>query len=783
MITKRRLLIAGGVLLVIWASTGLWLYLHVKKLVPIVHEKFAGKRWELPARIYARPLEIYEGLRLYPDRFARELDLMQYRAVDTVDGSGCFARSGGTFIVCSRPFDFEDGKGEGSRFRAVIRDNTVVELTDVETGRPLDGVRLDPALIAAFYPAHNEDRVLVKLADVPPLLIQTLIAVEDRVFYRHHGIAPLSIIRAFIENIRQMRAAQGGSTLTQQLVKNFFLTPSRTLKRKFDEAIMALILEASYSKDEILEAYLNEVYLGQDGNRAVHGFGLASRFYFGRPLADLRPHETALLVGMLKGPSYYDPRRHPERARERRNLVLGIMAELKLIQEETAKAAESQDLGVVDRPYRGETPFPGYFELVKRRLLASYKEADLRSEGLRIFTAFDPQVQFSAEAAVTAQLADIEERRDLPRGELESGAVVLATGSNEVLAVIGGRDPGFPGFNRALDAARPIGSLIKPAIYLTALAQPDKYTLITPIDDAMLEMKDPEKGVWRPKNYDRQYHGIIPLYEALVHSYNSATVRLGLKLGLENIRETLKKLGFSREIPLYPSSLLGTMEMSPFEVAQIYATLAAGGFASSPRAILSVHTPEGKALERNPVTVRQNFDPEAVYLVDKALQAVAMDGTARSLKTILDRDLRPAGKTGTTNDLKDSWFAGFTGNRLAAVWVGRDDNMPAGLTGASGALRVWGGIMGEIVNQPLRLPKPESVEWVVVDPLLGLRADPGCDGAISVPFIVGSAPTASFPCVPSAAASAAPSTEGGDGEADEQPKEKSPFLKWLEETF
>lgn len=779
MMTKRRLLIAGGVLLAITASVGLWLYLHVQKLAPVVHEKFAGKRWELPARIYARPLEIYEGLRLHPDRFVRELTLMQYRPVETVDGPGCFARSGKTFIVCSRPFVFEDGKGEAQRFRLVIEEDAVRELTDVETGRPMDGVRLDPALIGAFYPTHNEDRILVKIEDVPPLLIQTLIAVEDRAFYRHHGIAPLSIIRAFIENVRHLRAVQGGSTLTQQLVKNFFLTPSRTLKRKIDEALMALILEASYEKDEILEAYLNEVYLGQDGSRAVHGFGLASRFYFGRPLADLRPHEVALLVGMLKGPSYYDPRRHPERARKRRNLVISIMEELKLIQDGEARKAKERDLEVVNRPYRGETQFPAYFELIKRRLLSVYKEEDLRSEGLRIFTTFDPQVQFAAEAAVTEQISDIEGRRDLPKGELETGAVILSTGSNEVLALIGGRDPGFPGFNRALDAARPIGSLIKPAIYLTALQQPDRYTLITPVDDGMLEMEDPQEGIWRPKNYDREYHGIVPLYEALVHSYNSATVRLGLEIGLENVHGSLKQLGFEREIPFYPSSLLGTMEMSPFEVARIYGTLAAGGFASPPRAILSVYTPGGRTLERNPVTVRQNFDPEAVYLLNKALQSVVSDGTARSLGTLLDRELKPAGKTGTTNDLKDSWFAGFTGSRLAAVWVGRDDNRPAGLTGASGALKVWGGIMREIVNQPLRLPKPDTVEWVVVDPLLGLRTDPECQGAVAVPFIVGSAPTAAFTCTPAAGSE---QTEDG-ASAPERPASKSTFLEWLEETF
>ncbi len=788
MITRKRLLIAGALLLTMVAGAGALLALHARRLAPGVHEKFAGKRWELPARIYARPLELYPGRRLSLDGLARELTLMEYRRAEALDGPGCFALAEDGVNIYSRPFEFDDDKARAVRLRVTVSGGRVKGLTDVETGSALEMVRLDPALIASIYPTHNEDRVLVRLAEAPPLLIQTLLAVEDRIFYRHRGIAPLSILRAFWENLKQFRAAQGGSTLTQQLVKNFFLTHERTFRRKLDEAIMALILEANYEKDEILEAYLNEVFLGQDGSRAIHGFGLASRFYFGRPLADLRPREIALLVGMLKGPSYYDPRRYPERAAERRNQVLGIMAGLKLITEETAAEAEGRDLGVIPPGHSGDTPFPAFLELVRWRLLESYAEEDLRTEGLRIFTTLDPQAQFALEAALTEGLADLEKQKGMPENSLEGGGVMLSTGGSEVVALVGGRDPRFAGFNRALSARRPIGSLIKPAIYLTALSMPDKYHLITPLDDGMTRIDDPEKGGdWIPRNYDRRYHGIVPLYQALVHSYNSATVRLGMALGLDRVGETLSGMGFERETPLYPSSLLGAIEMTPFEVARMYQALASGGFQSPARAVLSVYRPDGASLSRYPVSVRQNLDPSAIFLVNKVLQAVVTEGTARSLPGLLSRNLSPAGKTGTTNDLKDSWFAGFTADRLAVVWVGRDDNTPAGLTGASGALRIWAAAMDAAADAPLSPPQPENIAWAAVDPILGLRTEGDCPGAIAIPFISGSEPKGFISCKPEPVPDDAPPEDAGAGDAGAPPtpdsKTRSPFLQWLEDNL
>lgn len=772
---KRVWLTVIGVFLLLLVAGGVLMTAHVRHLSAVVHEKLASRPWELPARIYARPLELYPGRSITPDGLARELALMRYREVAEVDGPGAVARMGDRFTIQRRPFTFEDGPAPSRTVRVSISDNRVDRLTDVATGAPLDGIRLDPAPIASIYPTHREDRVIVHLDSVSPLLIQTLIAVEDRDFYRHHGIAPLSILRAALANLKALRTVQGGSTLTQQLVKNFFLTQERTFRRKIDEAIMALILEVKLTKDQILEAYINEVYLGQDGDRAIHGFGLAAQFYFSRPLADLRPREVALLVGMLKGPSWYDPRRHPLRATDRRNTVLTVMESLRLIQPSAAEAARSSGLGVVDRP-AGATPFPAYLDLVRRQLAKEYRESDLRSDGLRIFTPFDPQVQFAAEAAAEEQLAAIEADRDLPPGELEVGVAITATGGNEVLALLGGRDPRYPGFNRAVDARRPIGSLIKPPVYLTALSRPDRYTLITPIADTITRIPQAhDDAAWIPRNYDRRYHGIVPLYEALVHSYNVATVRLGMDLGLDAVRETLTAAGLHREIPVYPAVLLGAVELSPLEVAEIYGTFAAAGFHSPIRSILAVQTPDGTPLQRYPVTVRQTLDPGAVFLVNTALQAVVTEGTARRLPALLNRSLTPAGKTGTTNDLKDSWFAGFTGDRLAAVWVGRDDNTSCGLTGASGAMRVWAGIFNHApgAGASFTPPQPETITWVVVDPATGLRTDPGCDGAMSVPFIDGSAPEIHIPCLP-ADGTAFPGHPGGAvGPANGEPNRPS----------
>ena len=743
----RRILLVLLVLLLFGAGSAYFFYFPDCNRV--VQEKFQGRVWELPARVYARPLALYIGRTLTPDLFRLELDLMNYQRVENpvdLDVPGKYIHSKNAFDVFCRSFDFGDEKTAARRIKIRIEKDRVTSLTYSQKTSADDMVRLDPAMVGSFYPSSMEDRILVTLDALPSLLPQAIIGVEDKNFYTHYGVDFLSISRAVWINLKNRRITQGASTITQQLAKNFFLSREKTLRRKINELFMAMALELNYSKKDILEAYINEVYLGQDGNRAVHGFGLASVFYFGKSVRDLRAHEVALLVGLLKGPSYYNPRKYPDRATKRRNVILKMMWQQRIITESEMTDGLKTGLGILEKPIKGNSPFPYYLDLVKRQLLKEYREADLKSMGLRIFTPLDPQVQVSVEKSTAVQLRQIAQKRGLSVDSLEASAVVTATAGNEVQALIGGKHSGTRGFNRALDARRPIGSLIKPAVFVSALTRSETYTLMTKISDDPIAVSDPDGGKWTPRNFDRRYHGMINLYQALVHSYNSSTVRLGMDLGLAQVSDTLQKMGVDEKIELYPSMLLGSLEMSPFNVAQMYHTLSAGGFFTPARSIRTIFTPDGKRLQRYPLTVQQQLDPGAVFLLNKILQAVVMEGTARKLRNWLPQTLGVAGKTGTTNDLKDSWFAGFTGNRLAVVWVGRDDNRPAKLTGSQGAMQIFGRFMSRIPNQPLNLPVPENVVWEIVDRNSGLLTNEGCENAMVIPFIRGSSPDKSSIC-------------------------------------
>ena len=711
-----------------------------------VRHQFDGKRWSLPARVYARPLEIYVGLPLTADQLAAELSALHYRPVRAARQVGDVSRNSNVLHFITRPFVHLDSTDPSRNIRVSIADGAVSRITDGVSGKAISLVRLDPVMVGSFYPSHNEDRVLVKLEEVPPALINALIAVEDRGFYSHRGVAPLAILRALWANVRARGVVQGGSTLTQQLVKNFYLTSERTLTRKLNEAIMALLLEWHYDKDEILEAYLNEVYLGQDGSRAVHGFGLASHFYFERPLAELSDEQFALLVGLVKGPSYYNPRRHPQRARQRRDLVINVMAELELLDPEQATQAKSREPGVSRYQEKAINTFPAFLDMVRRQLRRDYREEDLTSEGLRIFTTLDPQSQWQLEKVLDARLARLEKWQGLPGDTLEGAAVVTSIQGGEVLAVAGGRKPRFAGFNRALDAQRPVGSVIKPAVYLTALEQPERYTLATLLDDTALTYTAPNGDVWAPQNYDREFHDQTPLYNALAHSYNVATARLGLAVGLRQVTGTLKRLGIEQDLPPYPSLALGAVELSPLEVTQMYQTLASGGFRTPLRAIRAVLAADGKPLQRYPLQVKASVQPAAAFLVTTALRYAVRQGTGRALYQALPATLDIAGKTGTTDELRDSWFAGYTGDRLAVVWVGRDDNQPTGLTGSTGALLVWRDLFAQLSDPAPLQSLVEEIEYQRIDPLSGQLAGEGCQDAVELPFIQGTAPQESAPC-------------------------------------
>ncbi|MDL0432475.1 penicillin-binding protein 1B [Marinobacter sp. TBZ242] len=707
----------------------------------VVTSRFEGRRFEVPSRVYARPLELYDGASVSSGALQRELELSGYRAGDG-SRAGTYRRNGGHFNISTRGFLFTDGLEPRRRLSLTIYGDRVQDFR-VLSGDTSPIVRLEPAQIGGIYPAHKEDRVLVQLDEVPELFTDTLLAVEDRNFHDHFGIAPLSIARAMLANIQAGRIVQGGSTLTQQLVKNFFLTREQTLLRKGNEALMSLLLELHYEKEDILETYLNEVYLGQAGTRAIHGFGLASQFYFGESIRDIGAHQVALLVGMVKGPSYYNPRRHPERALSRRNLVIDVMAETGLMSEEDAARARAQPLGVTDRASYSENRYPAYIDLVRRHLARDYKQEDLQSEGLRIFTTLDPAIQYAAEFSVKDMLSRMEGSSDTP---LESALVVTSRDSGEVLALVGGRDPQYAGFNRALDARRPIGSLIKPFIYLTALQQPDRYNLITPVEDKGFSLVFDDGRRWEPKNYDGEERGLVPLHEALSKSYNFPAVRVGLDVGIDEVKSTLEGFGVTSGISEYPSMLLGSVAMTPVTVAQIYQGLATSGFNTPLRTIRQVTDAEGEALSRYSLKVDQVADPAAVHLVQYVMQETMQEGTGRSVYRTVPRELTLAGKTGTTDDGRDSWFAGFSGDLLAVSWVGRDDNGPTSLTGATGALPVWSRFMSQVPQHGFSPVVPDGVEYHWVNPAEGALTDEHCNNARLVPFITGSEPDREISC-------------------------------------
>jgi penicillin-binding protein 1B len=708
-----------------------------------IRSKFEGKRWALPARVYARPLEVFSGQVLDKKSLLKELVFLKYRSGK--DAPGTYQDMPTAVALNTREFMFGDGAEPARNLTVRFDGKLVTEILDNRTGRELQLLRMEPAQIASIYPGHKEDRDLVRLDDVPGILLQTLIAVEDREFYEHRGIKISSILRALVANIRAGGTVQGGSTLTQQLVKNFFLSNERSLRRKGVEAVMALLLEFHYDKYEILEAYINEVYLGQEGERAIHGFALASRFYFDRNLSELTVGQLALLVGLVNGPSYLNPQKYPDRARQRRDTVLNIMLAQEIITPETAQKARLAPLDVRPQGTLANTSYPAFIDFVKRQLTTHYREEDLRNEGLRIFTTFDPLVQQAAEKALSTQLERLQRRPKPDEPLLQGAAVVTSVDTGEVIAIVGDRDPRYAGHNRALDAHRPIGSLVKPAVYLTALQHETEFNPSTMIEDKPLKIKYPDGTIWEPANYDNEYHDQVPLFHGLIYSYNLATIRLGMQLGLDEVIETLRNMGLPADPPAYPSLLLGSLELSPLEVSQLYQTLAASGFYAPLRSVREVLTADAVRISSYPVEVRQTLESGPVYQVNRLMQMVVEFGTGKQVGVRLP-DLHAAGKTGTSNDLRDSWFAGFTGQHLAVVWVGRDDNKATKVAGASGALPVWIELMANIDTRPLRIPVPQQIEYIWLDLASGGRSSAKCDNATQMPFIIGTGPEFDSDC-------------------------------------
>ncbi len=730
--------ISGSLFLMGLGVGGFILFGYLGVLDANVRKQFEGKRWAIPARVYANPIELYAGYGISPTQFEELLKTLHYRVDNQLLAEGTYFKKGSQISFKSRHFTFPDQVQNSSLIRVAFDESGIVNLTDLGLSQDLPILRLDPVQIGTLYPRIKEDRILIKRDEAPENLIKGLLASEDRDFYHHYGVSPKGIARAIYSDLKAGGMVQGGSTITQQLIKNFYLTSERSLTRKVNEILMALILEYRYSKDEILEAYLNEIYLGQDGNNAIHGFGLASEFYFGSSLKDLPLHQVASLVALVRGPSFYDPRRSPDRALQRRNLILDEMVAEKYITLKQAYDAKSKPLTVITKAHRSANRYPGFMDLVKRQLQKDYREEDLTSEGLKIFTTLDTKIQDTLEKTVKTELAKLEK---LPNAEnLESAVLVTRRDNGEVVALSSGREVVASGFNRALDALRPIGSLIKPVVYLTALDS-HKYTIASRVSDSSISVPIKGSDDWIPKNYDHREHGNVSLHQALAHSYNLATVKIGMDVGVKKVVETLHTMGVERDVEAFPSFLLGSAQLSPFDVTQMYQTLAGDGFLTPIKAIRAVIASDGSQLKSYPFDIKQVIDPAAVYVVNTMLQEVMSEGTGHAAYNVFPRNYGLIGKTGTTNDAKDSWFAGYTGDYLSVVWVGRDDNKPAGLTGATGALPVWTALMKQISTQPVNLIMPDSVKMVRVDNSSGLLASGACYNAKSYPFISGTAPT------------------------------------------
>jgi len=709
----------------------IFLALHVWSLNNLIEQRFDGDTWARPSRVFARPLELYSGLSIKPEQIKRELKLAEYQAVRKISKPGHFSSDGNSLLLYSRDFYFSDHHQDENLIKIRFKDNQIVELKDITNNKTLDFYQLTPVIMGSYIPGNGEDRLVLAAEDIPELLTDILIAAEDRRFFDHLGVSPLSILRALRANIQAGKTVQGGSTLTQQLAKNLFLTPERSLIRKLNEAMLAFMLEARFSKQAILAAYLNEVFLLQQKNTSIHGFALASKLLFKQPLKYLSKDKLALLVGMVKGPSIYNPLIYPERATKRRNTVLKIMLAHKIITEPEYRKLSTKPLGVVSK-LPPVNPFPAYLDLVKKQLTSNYSSSDLAEKGLSIFTAFDPEKQNQLESGLKSGLKRFDDK------SIQVAVIVADYLNGDLLALVGDRHTDFHGFNRAILAQRPIGSLIKPMLLYSFLEE--GLTLASMIKDRPIRVRQSDGEVWSPKNYDKKLHGSSTLYNAFIKSYNLPFVHLGLEgNALKSLTTNLDKIHLLKQQVVYPSMLLGATLMTPLEVSQMYQVIASSGYFAPLTTIRQVMDGDHNVLTRIPVHSEELFNRQSMIQVQRALIGVTEEGTARYLHNRYPNKTF-AGKTGTTDDLRDSWFAGFSNRYLTVVWLGDDKNNSIKLTGSSGALRVWADIMGKFNADTLKLSVDPELEWAYINRLEGGISGESCEHSVLMPFMKGSKP-------------------------------------------
>ncbi len=721
-------------------------YLYYK-----VSTGLARDAWEVPSILYGRSATIrvgdsLAGLRL-PERLAR---LSYKRVAGTPDRPGTWSEEPDRVRIYTR--DFRQGETDHLGFNAAIgiEDGRVATL-QTRTGEPAEALRLEPEEVARMLGPRLESRRLVPLAAIPRVLQDAVIAAEDSRFYSHRGIDSIGIVRALAANIRHMRLVQGGSTITQQLAKNFFLTPKRSLWRKIREAELAVLLEIRYTKPEILEAYLNKIYLGQEGPRGIYGVEEAARFYFSKGVGDLSLEESALLAGIISSPNRFSPLRRIEVARERRDWVLGRMRKLGTINDARFRKALRSPVGT--NPRRVPVNLAEYFvDYIRRTAGEALGDERLYQTGYRFYTSLDPVLQAAAESAVTAELAALD-RGDRNGEPLEAALVAIDAATGEMTAMVGGRSYGETQFNRAADARRQPGSAFKPFVLLAAMGQAvsgkGKVTLASRVSGEPLSVPIPG-GTWEPANFGGEVYGGMTVRGMIENSVNTAAVRLALDTGLKSVADAARAAGIASPLAPVPSLALGSFEVTPVELAYAYATLASGGTRFQPFALHAVLGADGASLvSSKPPREDGAVDPRAAYLVTHALEGVLDRGTARSARDA-GLSFPAAGKTGTTDDFRDSWFVGYTPDLVCAVWVGRDSGRSSGLSGAAGALRIWTRFMKTVYPSGSRraFTVPPGIATAEIDPESGLLATSACPQTYVEAFPEELVPTETCPLHP-----------------------------------
>lgn len=722
--------------------------IYVLYLTKVISDRFYGRKWDLPSKVYSDSLILYPGLGYDKAKFESKLKRLEYsKSSSRKPAKGNYKVSGGEVIVYLQDFDYPREKFSGYPVKITFDEGKIISIEKFGVAEELYSVQLEPELIAEIFSKKMEERKVVRLKDVPKWFPNMIIAIEDRRFYEHFGLDWKSIARAFFANLKNMKIVQGGSTITQQLVRNFFLTQKQTFGRKLHEALMSVILEVLHTKEEILEAYMNEVWMGQKGSVSVHGFGEAARFYFGKDLKYIHPIEGAMLVGMIRSAYYYSPYKFYDKSLKRAKLIIDKCYESEVISPKQRFEALSERPEVKEF-YSWVNKAPYFISFIRKQLLELYPEDMITTGGLRIFTTLDMDTQLYAQKAVSDGLTEIDRdyknlRRKDPEQRLQASFIAVKPQTGYIKAYVGGRDFKETQFDRISMSKRQPGSLFKPFVYLTAFelsADGGKYTPSSILEDAELVLKY-DGRVYKPENYEQKYFGTVTFRTALERSLNSATVRLGHEIGEKKIVEMTKDLGFESKIEPYPSVALGSFEVTPLEMVQAYAVIANMGTKATLLSIKDVINDDGAVLEKKTMQLERKIKAQYAYMVNHILEGVFDHGTAQ-VSRIWGYKGKGAGKTGTTDDYRDSWFVGYTPELLSVAWIGFDNNESTTLSGAAGGLRIWTKFMKNLPEDEYSIDfrVPDNIEFADVDRASGLIAGSGCKDVVREAFIKGTRP-------------------------------------------